>query len=607
MASNLGSLASAGLGSDAMGRLAIIPSAGTPGPDRIVGGNGAQVIDGDGGNDQLFGGAGLTGAASGQITATRMGTFAQPLFATSAPGVDSSMLFVVERAGAIRVLDTDTRTVTATALQLPAGRVGLDGEQGLLGLAFHPDYPENGWAFISLVNASGQTEIVRYTAFANDPTRLDPATETLIWRFDRNPPYENHAGGWIGFGPDGYLYLASGDGGGAGDPENLAQNKNTLLGKMLRIDVDGADGFPGDANRNYAVPADNPFVGVTGADEIWAYGLRNPWRNSFDRETGDLYIADVGQGAVEEVNFQPASSNGGENYGWAVLEGDRVYDDDRPGNPGPTSPTLTDPVLVYGHGAANGRSITGGYVYRGPDAGLDGFYIYGDFISGRIATFRMENGVAVDATNLGDRIVGLNAAGALPRLTSFAEGTAGELYAMAIDGGLYLLTPSAGAADGADLIRGGTGADSLYGEAGADRLFGGADADQLFGGLGADLLDGGTGSDVLNGGAGGDVHLFDNRANAGRDRVGGFGADDLIVLTVAFRDSNGDGLIAARSGRPFDIGAGGSLAITGESGSAVRQLEYDGSFVQDGVRYYVYSQPGSAAGVVQATVFDLTA
>ncbi|PAX08226.1 PQQ-dependent sugar dehydrogenase [Sphingomonas lenta] len=591
---------------------------------RIVGGDGANVIEGGAGADRLFGGAGSTSAESGRIDATRLATFAQPVFATYAPGGDPSLLFVVERAGAVRVLDTDTGQVTGTAIQLASGRVGLSGERGLLGLAFHPEFQTNGWAFLSLVNPDGQTEILRYKTMASDPTRLDPASETLIWRFDRLPEYDNHAGGWIGFGPDGHLYLASGDGGGGNDPANQAQNRDSLLGKMLRIDVDGADAFASDPNRNYAIPTDNPFVGEAGADEVWAYGLRNPWRNSFDRETGDLYIADVGQGAREEVNWQAATSDGGENYGWVVREGDRVNVTGRPGNPPPDDPSLVDPVLAYAHGPVNGRSITGGYVYRGPGEGLEGFYVYGDFISGRIAAFRVEEGEAADATDLNDRIVGLNAAGTLPRLTSFAEGVGGELYAMAIDGGLYRLSPSAGAADGNDVIRGGTGADELYGEAGRDDLFGGADDDSLVGGFGgdrlfgeggrdrlrgeagADLLAGGAGHDAMIGGAGGDLFLFDNRANVGRDRVGGFDASDLLVTTVALRDGNNDGIIVF-SGKNLALGGGGSVSMTDGSGATIRRLEYDGFFDQEGARYFVYSLVGSAAaGVAQASAFDLT-
>lgn len=592
---------------------------GTAGNDTIVGGDGGQVIDGGGGADRLFGGSGSTAPTSGQITATRVGSFAQPLFATTAPGGDPTNLFVVERAGAVRVLDTDTGAVT-TALQLGQGRVGTSGEQGLLGFAFHPDFATNGWAFLSLVNPAGQTQILRYTVSA-DRTRLDPASETLIWEFGRLPEYTNHAGGWIGFGPDGHLYLASGDGGGGDDPANQAQNRDTLLGKMLRIDVDGPDAFPDDPDRNYAIPTDNPFVDAPGADEIWAFGLRNPFRNSFDRETGDFYIADVGQGAREEINFQRAGSDGGENYGWVVREGDRDNVTGRPGNPGPDDPSLVDPVLAYAHGAVNGRSVTGGYVYRGPGEGLDGYYVYGDFISGRIAAFRVEDGEARNALDLNDRIVGLNAAGTLPRLTSFGEGAAGELYAMAIDGGLFLLGPSAGAADGADTLLGGAGNDELFGEAGADLLLGGTDDDLLSGGVGADrlfgdtgrdrlrgdagadLLAGGAGDDSLGGGAGGDLFLLDNRVNVGRDRILDFGTQDLLVTATALRDGNGDGVI--EFSRSLNLGRGGTVSLTGESGSPVRRLEFDGSFDQDGVRYYVYSQVGSAAGVGDASSFDL--
>ncbi|HEV2043537.1 MAG TPA: PQQ-dependent sugar dehydrogenase, partial [Sphingomicrobium sp.] len=417
-------------------------------------------------------------------------------------------------------------------LDLPDSRIGQVGEQGLLGFAFHPDFANNRQVFVSIVNPAGNTEILRFTTFAGDPNRIDPASETLIWTFPRTSE-TNHNGGWIGFGPDGYLYIASGDGGGGGDPNNFAQNPNSLFGKMLRIDVAGGDAFPADPNRNYVIPADNPFAASGGAPEIWAIGLRNPWRPSFDSATGDLYIADVGQGRFEEVNWQPAGAAGGYNYGWAVLEGATVFDGTRPGNPSPTDPSLIDPVHVYGHSSFNGRSITGGYVYRGPETGLDGYYVFGDFISGRIATFRVENGAAVNFTNLGDRIV--PNAGSINQIVSFAVDGLQNLYVVSFSGNIYRLDPSPGSADGDDLLRGGDGNDTIYGAAGADTLLGENGSDLLVGGLGNDQLSGGGGDDSLAGNAGGDSLTGGAGIDIFRDTAIGHNGDTIVDLAAGER------------------------------------------------------------------------
>jgi hypothetical protein len=292
--------------------------------------------------------------------------------AIRAAGDGSGRLFVVEQAGRIMVLRGGE--VLATPFLDIASRVDSSGnEQGLLGLAFHPEHEANGSFFVNYTydppgSGPDTTRVSRFTVAAGDPDRADPGSETVVLEFAQD--FSNHNGGDLHFGPDGFLYIASGDGGGGGDPNDRAQRLGTLLGKLLRIDVDGA--VP------YAVPPDNPFVGVVGArPEIWAYGLRNPWRFSFDRATGDLFIGDVGQNAVEEIDFQPAASTGGENYGWSCLEGDVAagYNpcDGRP---------LTAPILVYGH--EQGCSVTGGYRYRGSITELLGLYVFGDFCSGRI-------------------------------------------------------------------------------------------------------------------------------------------------------------------------------------------------------------------------------
>ena len=245
------------------------------------------------------------------------------------------------------------------------------GERGLLSVAFHPQYAANGFFYVYYTDAEGDIVVARYQR-SSDPDRADPNSAMLILEIPHRE-FGNHNGGQLQFGPDGYLYLATGDGGSFGDPFNSGQRLDTLLGKMLRIDVDG--GAP------YAIPASNPFVSLAGArPEIWAWGLRNPWRFSFDRLTGDLWIADVGQNEWEEVNFQPAASSGGENYGWRRMEGTHCYNPPTACDDG----TLTLPVIEYQQG--EGCSVTGGYRYRGSlSPRLSGMYIFGDLCSGDIS------------------------------------------------------------------------------------------------------------------------------------------------------------------------------------------------------------------------------
>ena len=341
---------------------------------------------------------------------------ARPVFVTHAPG-DFDRIFIVEQrsglTGRIRVFDLNTGTLESTPFLSLTVQTG--SEQGLLGLAFHPDYDTNGKFYINYT-ASNDTFIDEYTVSAGDPDVADAGSRRQIMRFDQ--PFSNHNGGWIGFGPDGYLYISTGDGGSGGDPGNRAQDiTDQPLGKMLRIDVDGDD-FPGDPNTNYANPADNPFVGVTGDDNIWAYGLRNAWRCAFDRETGDLWMADVGQNAWEEVNFQPASSTGGENWGW------RCYEGNSPFNTGgcPPQSQLEFPIQVYSHAGGN-CSITGGEVYRGcaiPE--LDGTYFYADVCSSQIWSLKY------DGVNVTDFQVRTAELGAGSSIVSFGLDAYGEMY-----------------------------------------------------------------------------------------------------------------------------------------------------------------------------------
>jgi glucose/arabinose dehydrogenase len=291
---------------------------------------------------------------------------------------------------------------------------------GLLGLAFHPDYAENG-EFIVHYNrdGDGMTVIARYHVSPDDPDRADPDSAEII--FTQAQPYGNHNGGQIEFGPDGYLYLALGDGGSAGDPQNNAQNPQILLGSILRLDVDG--------DAPYAIPSDNPAMTTLPelAPEIWAWGLRNPYRFSFDRATGDLYIADVGQNQWEEINFQPADSGGGENYGWRIWEASHRYQSDQ----ADTGDTVL-PILEYSH--AEGCSVTGGYVYRGetiPE--LQGVYVYGDFCSGRVfGGYRDMDGNWQSSVLLQTP----------HQITGFGEDETGDLYLIAYGGSLLRFSPA---------------------------------------------------------------------------------------------------------------------------------------------------------------------
>ncbi|MBI3158126.1 MAG: PQQ-dependent sugar dehydrogenase [Chloroflexi bacterium] len=280
-------------------------------------------------------------------------------------GDGSGRLFVAEKGGLVRII-RDGRLLAEPFLDLTALTDGSGYEQGLLGLAFHPEYAVNGYFFVNYTDKGGDTVVARYQASADDPDRANPASAALILTVDQ--PYPNHNGGHVLFGPDGYLYIGMGDGGWADDPDENGQNPDVLLAKMLRIDVD--------SEMPYAIPPDNPFAAGGGRAEIWALGLRNPWRYSFDRLTGDLYIADVGQWQYEEINFVPAGSPGGLNFGWDYREGAHAFQ----GEP-PAGLALQDPVAEYTH--SFGCSITGGVVYRG--AALPeffGVYLYADHCSG---------------------------------------------------------------------------------------------------------------------------------------------------------------------------------------------------------------------------------
>jgi glucose/arabinose dehydrogenase len=282
-------------------------------------------------------------------------------------GDGTGRLFVVEKPGRILIIK-DGQLLAEPFLDIQNEVRSQESERGLLGLAFHPNYGETGLFFVNYTDLNGNTVIARFHVSADDPNRADTASEVDLLHVDQ--PYANHNGGGLAFGPDGYLYIGLGDGGSAGDPHGNGQNLRTLLGKMLRIDVNQGD--------KYAIPPDNPFTGSGGLPEIWAYGLRNPWRFSFDKLTGDLYIADVGQDAWEEVNFVQAGVTGGLNFGWSYYEGKHSYK-----NQPPADANFTLPVAEYSH--TDGCSVTGGNVYRGPTLPeWQGVYFYGDYCSGYI-------------------------------------------------------------------------------------------------------------------------------------------------------------------------------------------------------------------------------
>lgn len=328
----------------------------------------------------------------------------------------SGRLFLVEQNGLIRILHNGVLNEQPFLDITSKTRAG--GERGLLGLAFPPDFGQRQRFYLDYTDLRGDTTIAEYRVSSN-PDTADPASETVLLKVVQ--PFANHNGGQLRFGPDGYLYIGMGDGGSGGDPLGNGQNPNALLGKMLRVDVESTPG-------TVKIPPDNPFVGRNGArPEIWAYGLRNPWRFSFDRATGDLWIADVGQDAYEEIDLQPRASHGGENYGWNIMEGTHCYSANNCSTEG-----LTLPIFDYPH--SEGCSITGGFVYRGRKAGaLRGTYVYGDYCSGRIWGLDQKDSVWTNRL-LSDS--GMS-------ISTFGEDEAGEVYvADAAQGKVYRIDPA---------------------------------------------------------------------------------------------------------------------------------------------------------------------
>jgi glucose/arabinose dehydrogenase len=330
--------------------------------------------------------------------------FHSPVLVTNA-GDGTGRLFVVEQGGAIQVVQSGA-VLSQPFIDLSAQVTHGGSEEGLLGLAFDPQYAQSGQFYVYFTDPSGNTHVVRYHVSASDPNQADAGSAQELLQVQQ-PPYPNHKGGNIVFGPDGYLYVSLGDGGSQGDPHGNGQKRDTLLGKILRLDVSGG-------GNKYSIPPTNPFVGQSGVKgEIWAYGLRNPWRATFDRASGDFWIGDVGQDTYEEVDFQPAGDKGGENYGWNFMEGFHPYQ-----GQAPAGLTLVPPVAEYSH-QEGGCAISGGYVYRGPSLPeLSGVYFFADYCSGITWTIARAGDQWRKAKFINTRF----------QISSFGLDEAGELY-----------------------------------------------------------------------------------------------------------------------------------------------------------------------------------
>jgi glucose/arabinose dehydrogenase len=379
----------------------------------------------------------VTDNATGAFRVRRVGTgFAQPLYLAGVPDT-SGRVFVVEQGGRIRILNPATGAIAATPFLDVSASISSGGERGLLGFVPAPDFATSGTIYIYVTNPAGDTEVRRYRTQAGNRDVIDPASADLILTFTQ--PFANHNGGWMDFGADGLLYIGSGDGGSGGDPQNNAQNLTNLLGKILRIDV-ASDAFPADPNRDYAIPSGNSFS-APNAPEIFAYGLRNPFRSSFDRVSGALYIGDVGQNAIEEIDLIPQGV-AGLNFGWARLEGTQTFNGTPPAG-------ATPPVTEYGHGTGprQGNSVTGGYVYRGPVEALQGQYIFGDFVRGAIWSLPVASFVQGQTVNSSQFVVRTQdfapaGGGAIGNVASFGVDRANNLYIVDFDGEIFVIEPA---------------------------------------------------------------------------------------------------------------------------------------------------------------------
>jgi glucose/arabinose dehydrogenase len=378
----------------------------------------------------------VTDRTDGAFRVRRVGTgFAQPLGLIPLPD-NSGRVLVAEQAGRIRILNPATGAIDPVPMLDIAATISSGGERGLLGLALAPDFSGSRMLYVNVTNLAGNTEIRSYRVSGNNVVPADQVGDVIL---TYTQPFANHNGGWIEFGPDGFLYIGSGDGGSSGDPQDNAQNRNNLLGKILRIDVRGDD-FISDTTRDYAIPSSNPFASGGGAPEIFALGLRNPFRNSFDPVTGNLYIGDVGQNLIEEIDLiRPGEV--GLNFGWARLEGTRTFGGQPPAG-------ATPPVAEYSHGSGptQGFSVTGGYVYRGPVEALQGQYIFADFV--RPVIFSVPATSLVQGQTFASTAFTLRAssfvpvAGTITSVSSFGVDQARNLYIVDFDGEIYVIEPN---------------------------------------------------------------------------------------------------------------------------------------------------------------------
>ncbi|WP_294286014.1 PQQ-dependent sugar dehydrogenase [uncultured Chryseobacterium sp.] len=328
---------------------------------------------------------------------------------------NDSRMFVVQQNGIIKILQANGTANSTNFLNI-SSKITYGGERGLLGLAFHPQYPTNGYFFVYYNDTNGNITVARYTRSATNPDVADPSTEKIILNVPK--PFDNHNGGSIHFAPDGYLWVVTGDGGSGGDPNNNAQNKNSLLGKLLRLDINSTGA--------YNIPPGNPFVGVDGADEVWAYGLRNAWKFNFDTASGNVMIADVGQGQIEEINRMPITQ-AGVNYGWRCYEGNNSYNTTGCA----AQSTMTFPVAAYDHSGGK-CSITGGYVYRGTQyPALQGRYFFADYCSTQIGSLNADDSITWTAPFSGNNF------------STFGVNNQNELFAASLNGKIFRLTTSA--------------------------------------------------------------------------------------------------------------------------------------------------------------------
>ncbi len=414
-----------GCSNNGNGQPADVPGDPTSGAGDGAGGGdslGGDNLGGDGDNVALCDNVTPVAGTPGLTVELVAQGFTRPVVLTSPP-TDASRVFVAEQGGRIRII-RDGGIVATDFLDL-GGQISCCGERGLLGLAFHPDFGSNGKFYVDYTDSSGDTRISELVV-STDPDVADASSERVLLTVVQ--PYSNHNGGSIAFGPDGYLYIGLGDGGSGGDPAGHGQNLSTLLGAILRIDVD--------SGNPYDVPADNPFLLDPGAqDQIFAYGLRNPWRFSFDRLTGDLYIGDVGQSGWEEIDVALASAGGGQNFGWNIMEGMGCY------GGGACDPTgLTLPILSYANTGFGGNcSVTGGFVYRGCRMpGFHGTYFYGDYCSGLVRSFRYDG---ANVTDEQDWSAAFASAG-VDQISSFGEDARGEIYILDYsDGQIFRIIP----------------------------------------------------------------------------------------------------------------------------------------------------------------------